>query len=184
MSYFNSAGNPGSFIPTTQVVDTSQLDGLTDISPDLKNFLYSFITAYNNSALRINSSVSGFMPLVETLTGRRFFSDPSILSSTANSNAFAPVMRMEYQTVYHITSLGAGVTNVPHGLTTFTIFSFTDTDGFANNTTTGNYYPLPFVSSGGAANIEVKANNTNIVITNSSGQTFTNCYIWLRYLKQ
>ena len=170
--------NVGSYVPTTQVWDTTQIVQ-SNLQPELKELL---VRMYQNLGFMsdvLNTKVSGKYPIAEFVISSQYFANPAYSSATG----IVPADRQVFRSTYNVGAIGAGVTNVPHGLTINNSWTFTHIYGTANNTATNNYYPLPFASAGGAANIELRVNLANIVITNNSGVVFTNVYIVLEYLK-
>lgn len=171
----------GSFIPTTYTFDIAQLYSVDVTSPQFKELLVRLYQNINNMILVLNTKESGYYALQEFVDGNIYFPNPALNSTTAQS----PIYRQEFRFVVNIGALGAGVTTVAHGLNVQSTWSFTHIYGAASNFAgAGDYYPLPFASAGGAANIELRVTNTNVVITNNSGVTFTNCYVVLHYLKE
>jgi len=92
-------------------------------------------------------------------------------------------LRNAFRLVIDLGAVGAGSTTIAHGLTIGLTWQFTRIYGVVNNTTTGNYYPIPWASAAGTTNIELRIDNTNVVITNNSGLVFTTCYVILEWLK-
>lgn len=175
---FSLPQNVGSYVPTTQVWDTSQIVQ-SNLQPELKELL---IRMYQNLGFMsdvLNTKTSGKYPTMEFVISSQYFPNPTYSSATG----VVPADRQVFRSTYNVGTIGAGVTNVPHGLTINNSWTFTHIYGTANDTVGFNYYPIPFASAGGAANIELRVTNVNIVITNNSGVAFTNVYIVLEYLK-
>jgi hypothetical protein len=179
MAYIpQSQNDTGLYIPTTTVIDS--INSSESIDPSLKQILVVLYQTINNIALALNQKESGIYDLTEFVNGQGWF-DPNP-DSGVNNRA-----RSDFRKVFYLTSLPAGVTNITHlinGATPLTAqYTFTKLYGMANNTATLDYYPIPFASAGGAANIEIRANSTQIVITNNSGVVFDVVYIIAEYLK-
>ncbi len=175
MSYIpNQQADTGLYIATTNVWDVSAIYDLDVSSPEFKELFVRLYQNINNIALSLNMKDSGYFVEQEFVTGAAYF------NPLTNDDQ---QLRSVYRRTYNIGPLGAGVTNTPHLLLIQPTWSFTRIYGAASNTTTNNYYPLPFASAGGATNIELRVNGTNIVITNNSGVTFLTCYVVLEYLK-
>jgi len=179
MAYIPDQKNDtGLYIPTTTVIDT--INSADDLGPGLKQILVVLYQTVNNIALALNKKDSGIYDLTEFVNGQGWF-DPNPNKGVNDQP------RSDFRKVFYLTSLPAGVTNITHlinGTTPLTAqYTFTKLIGMANNTSTFNYYPIPFASAGGAANIEIRANSTQIVITNNSGVVFNNVYIVAEYLK-
>lgn len=167
--------NTGLFIPTTSVFEIQQLEKLDPNSPDFKQLLVRLYQTVNSIALSLNAKDSGYYLTEEFVTGSLYFNPTS-----SNQLDLRPVFRK----VIDVGALGAGVTPTLHGLTIGTTWSFTKIYGVASDTGTNDYYPLPWASAGGATNIELRVDATDVVITNNSGVTFSVCYVVLEYLKQ
>lgn len=166
--------NVGFFIPTTSIFEIQNIASVDIFSPDFKDLIVQLYQNINNIANAVNAKDTGLYNLQEFVTGSTYF----------NPNSPNPLdARSVFRSTYNIGALNAGVTNAPHGLTIGTTWQFVRIYGCASNTATNNYYPLPFASAGGANNIELRANATNIVITNNSGVVFTSATVVLEYLK-
>jgi hypothetical protein len=175
MTYIpNQLSNTGLFIPTTYIFDLTQVAQVDIKSQEFKDLLVRLYQTVNSVALSLNIKDTGLYPLEEFVTGSRYFNptspDPERL-------------RIVFRRTFNTGAIGAGVTNVAHGLTIAATWTFTRIYGSASDNVGPNYYPLPFASAGGAANIEVYVDGTNIVITNNSGVAFTSGYVVLEYLK-
>jgi hypothetical protein len=157
MAYTNLP--PGQLLQTTQTFDTG----------DQKELLVRLYQAINNISMAVNSKESGQYYLTEILDSALYFNETS-----TNQDQLRPV----YRKVINIGALGAGNTTIAHGLTIGATWSFTHIYGAASNATTGNYYPVP------GETLFVKLNNTNVIISNGTGLTFTKCMVVLEYLKQ
>jgi len=173
----------GSFVPTTDIFDVSSIQNSDVNSQEFKEMLTRlFVQLYektNNTANVLNNKDTGFHLLEEFNTGSQLF------STTNNPLTRRPIYRL----TVHTGALGAGVTTVAHGLTIGSTWSFVSIYGAASlynaNPALSRYYPVPFadVAGGGANNIELYADGTNVVINNNSGVVFTQSYIVLRYVK-
>lgn len=180
----NFQNNVGLYIATTDVWEISRLQDIDVNSEEFKLLLVRLYQNVNNIAIALNLKDSALYPLTQFVNGQQFFStDPNNPNNT----------RSAFRIVIDVGPLGAGVTTVPHGLPIQTslvdlsTWTFTRIYGAATrpdlNQALGDYYPLPFASAGGANNIELKANNTNVVITNNSGVNFDRCYVVLEWVK-
>jgi hypothetical protein len=165
--------NTGSFVPTTSLFDVSRLYEIEVSSPEFKELLVRLYQAVNNISLVLNTKDSAFYLTQEFANSQQFFNP-----TTNNQLETRPVFR----SVYNIGALGAGATNTNHNLSVTAAWKFTRIYGVASNTSTNNYYPLPFAQAVGN-NIELRVNATQILINNASGVTFTDCYVVLEYLK-
>lgn len=166
--------NTGLYVPTTNVWETQVLQQTDVNSQEFKRLLVRLYENINRITIALNQKDSALYDLTEFVDGQLFF---PLVGNSINDR------RSNFRKVFNIGALGPGVTSIAHGLTITTPWSFTRIYGVANNTTTGNYYPLPWVSAAGATNIELRLDNTNIVITNNSGVAFTVTYVIVEYLK-
>lgn len=169
--------NVGLYIPTTDVYEINQILDANINLEELKLLMVRLYQNLNVIALATNLKDSAMYVENQFVNGQVFF------SNTANPDDLRNVFRL----VVDIGALAAGANTVAHGLTVQSTWQFTRIYGTATNyvagAATGDYYPLPWASAGGAANIELKVNNQNVVITNNSGVTFAKCYVILEWLK-
>ena len=175
MAYIpDQQSSTGQFIPTTSVFDVSRLYEVEIGSPEFIELIVRLYQQVNNLSISTNNKVSGYYLQEEFITSANYF-------NTASSDQLD--LRPEFRKTFNIGALPAGVTNFPHNLAITNTWQFTQIYGAASDNIGFNYYPLPFASAGGAANIELRVNAANIVITNNSGINFTSCIVTLAYLK-
>jgi hypothetical protein len=173
MAFIIDQQNQGSFIPTTGIFEVGRLFEVDVDSPEFKELLARLYQAVNNIANVLNIKDTGYYLESEFTTGALYFNPAS-----DDPNKLRPVFRK----VIDMGALAAGVTTVAHGLTIGTTWKFVHIYGAASGTP--NYYPLPFVSAGGATNIEVRVDLTNVIVTNNSGVVFTSSTVVLEYVKE
>lgn len=175
MPYINNPeGNIGSYVPTTNIWDTSQIYDVEVTSPEFKELLVRLYQNINNIAVVLNTKDTAFYINNEFNFGSQFFNlvDPSPL-------ALRPGFRITVPTG----ALGAGLTTVAHNLVVTNTWHWVYIGGAATDTVNLLGYPITY---GGAAgnNISVNVDATNIYINNQSGiTTFTDSMIILEYLK-
>jgi len=169
----NQAANTGSFVPTTQVWDVGEIYQLKNIDDDFRELLVRLYQNLGNMSTSLNGKISGFYPLQEFLTSALYF-------NPASSDPLK--QRNEFLTTVNIGALAAGATTVAHGITIDTNWKLVQIYGAATKTS-GTYYPLPYASAGGANNISLSMNATNILITNNSGVTFDSSIVVIKYVK-
>lgn len=173
----NQLENVGLYLPTTDVYEINQILNADINLDELKLLMVRLYQNLNAIALAVNLKDSALYVENQFVNNQMFF------SNTTNPDDLRNVFRL----VVDMGAIGAGVTTVAHGLTVQSTWQFTRIYGTATNyvagAATGDYYPLPWASAGGAANIELKVNNQNVVITNNSGVTFAKCYVILEWLK-
>jgi hypothetical protein len=162
----NQQINTGFFVPTTNIWESDA---------DPKELVVRLYQNLNNIALALNAKETGFYLNQEFVTSAVYFG--------LNSSSSDLDLRPEYRLVVDTGDLGAGVKNVPHGLTMDANWQFVKILGAASNSATFVYYPLPYASPAGVNNISVSVTATNVVVTNMSGVTFDKSYVILQYLK-
>jgi len=170
----------GAFIATTSVWDVQQIYTTDITTPEFKELLVRLYQNINNIAIVLNLKDTGMYPITEYVNGQLFFPNPA--NSSATTGAANPIQRQVLRKVINFGALGAGATSVNHNIIINAAYTFTRIYGVASDTTTNNYYPLPFASAGGANNIELRVSATQVIITNNSGIAFNFCYVILEYL--
>jgi hypothetical protein len=185
----NNASNPqnsGSFVPTTNVWDVSEIYSIEKIDPKLQELLVRLYQNLNLMSLTLNTKESGFYVLNQFVDGNVWFPNPTLNSNSSTT----PALRQEYiKVIYYTTPLPnagstAGTVPIPHGITITAATTFTQIYATANDTTGNNYIPIPYASPTLANNIEIKVDATNVtIITGSNRTNFTQTYIVLRYLQ-
>lgn len=173
--------NDGSFIPTTQVWDVSEIYSTEVTSPAFKELLVRLYQNLNGMALSVNGRDAGMYDKTEFVNGQTFF--PAAGTSSATSSA--PNQRQVYRKVVDFGALpNAAAKTVAHGLTVTNGYTFTRIYGTASNTAGLLYIPIPYASSVLLNNIELSVSNVNVTITTGIDRTaFTICYVVLEYLK-
>lgn len=169
--------NTGQFIPTTSVFDVGRLYQVDVDSQEFKELLVRLYQQVNNIALSSNNKKSGYYILEEFITSAIYFNPTSVPANDPLQ------LRPEFRKTFNIGPLAAGVTTVAHNLAITNTWQFTHIYGAASDNIGFNYYPIPYASPGGAANIAIRVDATNIIITNNSGVNFTSCIVTLEYLK-
>ena len=175
MAYPDQLQNTGSFVPTTFILDVAQLQEVDVKSPEFKELLVRLYQNLNLMVISLNTRDAAFYLTQEFVNGQLFF------GTVSNSQ---DDLRPDFRTVVNTGALGPGVTTVAHNIPITNTYNFTRIYGEATDNIGFNYYPLPWASAAGVTNIELKVNNTNVVITNNSGVAFTESKVILEYLKQ
>jgi hypothetical protein len=174
MPYPDQQQNTGLYVPTTSVWDMGLISDIDTNSAEFKDLLVRLYQNINNIVLSLNLKRSGYYMNEEFVTGEQFF----------NPVDNSPLMTVgSFDKTFYAVAIGAGVTNIPHGLTVGTTWEWIRIYGALTDNIGFNGYPLPFASVSGTANIEVRVDSTNIIITNSSGVTFTSVRVIIDYLK-
>lgn len=177
------AGSFGSFTPSTQVWDTTEIQN-SNLSPEMKEL---FIRLYQNLSLMssvVETADKGFYSTQEFLSGQNWFPDPAYYAGTALHQT---QNRQPFRKVINMGALkNAGTTSQLHGITVTNTLRWTRIDGVA--TAPGTADPalsgirLPYVSTTGSI-VELNVTSTTVnVITNDDKTAFTTCYVVLEYL--
>jgi hypothetical protein len=173
----------GSFVPTTNIWDTSSIADIDVNSAQFKELLVRLYQNVNNIAIVLNSKDTGLYtnqnPFVN---GQTWFPDPALSSQTPEQ----PVQRQVARLVINFGALpNTGTKSVAHGLSPLGNWSFTRIYGCASDQSGLNYIPLPYASSTAANNIELYVDGTNVnVKTGSNRSSFTVTYIILEFIQQ
>lgn len=174
----------GSFIPTTQVWDVSELYSTEVTSPKFKELLIRLYQQVGNIAMAINGKDAGIYDTSEFVCGQTFFPNPNPIAGQPNKE------RQVYRKVINFGTLpaaGATVT-VAHGIDVHAGFTLTRLYGAATDPIALEFIPLPYVS--GAApttSVGLYMTATNIIARSSPPKAwdmFTKSYIIIEYLKQ
>jgi hypothetical protein len=171
----------GSFVPTTQIWDVTEIYRTEVTSPAFKELLVRLYQNLNGMAISVNGRDAGMYDKTEFVNGQTFF--PSAGTSSATSSA--PNQRQVYRKVIDFGALpNAAAKTVAHGLTITTGYTFTRIYGTASNPAGSLYIPIPYASPVLLNNIELSVSNVNVTITTGIDRTaFTTCYVVLEYLK-
>ena len=173
--------NVGSFVPTSFSWEIGEIQQL-DIDPQLKSLIVRLYQNLNLMALVLNTKDSALYTEQEFLNGQRFFPNPSLTSSTAQT----PTQRQVFRKVINFGTLpNTATTSVAHGITIDANTSITRLYGAATDPST-SFIPLPFASPTALAdNILLSMDATNINITTGSNRTgYTTCYVVIELIKQ
>lgn len=174
----------GSFVPTTNIFDTSFIYSVNVNSKDFKELLVITRNTLSEIATVLNTKTTGMHPLEEFITGNTYFPDPTLNSTTP----VAPTQRPSVITTVNFGALPNTATkSVPHGIIfptgTNTFRSISITAG-ATDLTGKIYIELGYSSPVLANNIEINYDAVNINITTGSDRTnFTECIVVLEYIK-
>ena len=171
----------GSFVPTTNVWDISELYSVEVTSPRFKELLVRLYQKINLMAIVLNTKDSGYYDQSEFVNGQIWFSDPA-LDSTSQ---LTPSVRQVFRTVVNFGALpNAGTKSVAHNIPITDAVTFTRIYGVASDTSAHSYIPLPYASTI-VDHIELYVDGTNVnVVTLSNRTNYTVCYIVVEYLKQ
>lgn len=167
----------GYFIPSSNIWDVSQLYDTNVNDPAFKELLVRLYQNVNNISQLLNIKDTGVYVTSDIVNGQTFFPNP-----TSDPNAGSTLTnRQVHRLVINVGAIGAGTTSVAHGLTIAPTWTFTRIYGaasfYSSTPTSSRYYPLPTTS------LTLYADGTNVNITNSTGISFTSCYVILEYLQ-
>jgi len=171
----------GAYIPTTTVMDVSEIYSTEVTSPEFKELLVRLYQNFNNLALAMNVKDTAIYDTEEFVSGRTFFPDPA-LDSTSTT---APAQRQTYRKVISFGALpNAATKTVAHGITIDANTTFTRIYGTSSDPAGLIYVPLPYSSTTLNENINLFVDNTNVSITAGINATaFTITYVVLEYMK-
>jgi hypothetical protein len=180
-SSYNYQANPGMFVPTTNVWDTSQLYSVNVNSEDFKELLVRLYQNINNIALALNLKDTGYYSIEEFLNSQLYFPNPNEVQNPLSN----PLYRQVFRTVVNFGILpNAGTTSIPHNININNNYSFTRIYATATNTGATSFIPLPYASSTLNQNITLNADTLNVNITTAIDySSYTLCYVVLEYIK-
>lgn len=169
MAFLNqTTNNQGMFVPEAVIYDTRNILSIDVSSDEFKQLLVRLYQSINNISINLNKKEIALYPLEEINTGVLYYREvPTQFEG----------LRTVYRTTYQTGALGAGVTNIAHGLTITNQWEFTKIQGVANDPVGFRYYPIPMTL------LTVSLTATNIVITNGTGINFNTGSIVLEYVK-
>ena len=173
--------NVGSFVPTTQVWDVSEIYNTDVASPAFKELLVRLYQNLNLMALALNTKDTGIYPTSEFINSQVWFPDPTLTSASSTT----PTFRQVFRKVINFGALPNTATKtVAHNLTMTATTTLTRLYGAATDPVNLRYIPLPYASPVLANNIELSCDNTNVSVTTGSNRTaFSVCYIVIEYIK-
>lgn len=170
---FLSFKDTGSYVPTTNIWDTNEIYAIKDITPEFRDLLTKLYRNLNLMSIVLNNKISGYYVSEEFNTSALYFNPAS-----TDPNQ----LRNEFSITIDTGALGAGATTVAHGITIDANWKLTQIYGAATDANTA-FYPMPYASAGGANNISLSMNTTNILITNNSGVAFDSSIVVIKYVK-
>lgn len=171
----------GSFIPTTNIWDPTEIYSTEVTSPAFKELLVRMYQNLNLMAISLNLKDTGFYVPQEFVTGQ-LFPPSSTSSSTTNSS---PQYRQSFRKLISFGALpNTNTKTVAHGITIDANTIFTRIYGAASDKTSKYYLPLPYSSPTLVNNIELYVDDTNVtIITGADMSAYTDTYVIVEYLK-
>ena len=188
MASFQEGFGSGQFLPTTEIIETSQLREGKISDDQMREILIRIVQAFNDSNTAVNNKDIGFYLTQEIISGQNYFSNPSFDSSTPQQ----PEPRQVFRKVINFGALpdNSVVPNqksVAHGITVDDSTTFTRIYATASDTTNHKYISIPYqnVSSDLNGNLEIYVDDTFVYITGDGidWSVFDTCYVVLEYLK-
>ena len=186
MAYSSS----GTFIPTTQVWDVTELKDVDVTKPEFKELLVRMYQNLNQMSITINNKESSYYDTSETVKGQSFFSNPNLNSTTSTT----PESRQVHNKTINFGVLPNNATrsyahgiNITYGYTFTRIYGCSTRPGgpVGGAAQVFSAIPLPYVDPGTPANgilLSVDAVNVNITTT-ANYSAYTTTYIVLEYIK-
>jgi len=170
-----------SSIPTTAVLDVSDVYSTDVTSPEFKELIVRLYQNFNMMLLAINDKDTGIYDTDEFITGQSYFSNPGLNSSTSS----IATEREVYRKVINFGTLpNTATTSVSHGITIDVNVTFTRIYGASSNSLGTSFIPLPNSSTTLNKNVELIVTNTNVsVITGIDMSAYTRTYIVLEYIR-
>ena len=171
----------GSFVPTTQIWDVSDIYSTDVKSPEFKELIVRMYQQINTIALVLNTKDTGYYPLFEMVNSQLWFPNTTESSGTTPQSEYRQVIRK----VLNAGTLPNNATaTIAHGITMTTQSRMTRLYGVATDPVNLTYIPLPFAHPTAANNISLSADGTNVYITTGSNRTtYTVCYVVIEYIK-
>jgi len=171
----------GSYVPTTNIWDPSELYSTEVTSPEFKELMVRMYQNLNVISMNLNLKDTGYYVTEEFVCGQQFFPKPGLSSLTP----IDPTFRQVFRKVINFGALpNTGTTNVAHGINNDVNTIFTRIYGAANDPAGLSFLPLPYASPTDANNIELSVGTTNVTITTGSNRAaYTVTYVILEWLK-
>lgn len=156
------------YVPNTFIWETGTIDKIDPNTPQFKELLVRLYQNLNLMCFSLNLKDTGYYILEPVQSSQQWF--------TPNDNS---KFRFGIRKTIDLGALGAGVTNVAHGLNipVPNTWKFTQIVGAASDTLGNNYYPIP------TANLTAYVDAVNVVINNTTGVNFNYAYIVLNWLE-
>lgn len=175
---YNQGTLYGSYVPTTNVWDVSELADLDITSPAFKELLIRLYQNLNRMSDALNTKDSAWYDTTQFITGHQFFPNPAAVPGTAFANTPRPVTRM----VVNFGALpNAGTKSVAHGITVNSGTTWTRIYGAATDPVGLKGIPLPFYAVANGVQLDIDATNVNVTTT-SNLSAYTTTIIVLEYM--
>jgi hypothetical protein len=174
----NITQTTGSFVPTTNIWDISEIQSVEVDSPDFRDLLVRLYQNINNIAVVLNTKDSGLYYLQPFINGQVFFPDPTIATTSEK-----PTDRNPLRLVINFGTLPVATTiSIPHQIPVNSATIFTKIYATATNPNT-SFIPIPYVDPSGVNPVGLNVDPVNVNITTISDMSaYTICYVVLEYL--
>ena len=170
----------GSYIPTTQSWDVSEIYSTDVNSQQFKELIVRLYQNMNTSAVATNGKDTGMYDTQEFVNGQTYFAS----ATTSSASTSQPTRRQVFRKVVNFGALpNSALKQVAHTITVTPTVTFTRIYGTASKPST-SFIPIPYSSAVANDNIELSIDATNVNITTSKDMSaWTTCYVVLEYLK-
>jgi len=171
--------NTGSFVPTTNSFDISEIYNIDVTSKEFKELLIRLYQYLNNMSISMNTRDAGFYTEEEFVNGQVFPPTATIPGNSPSST------RQAFRKLVQFGALPNTATkNVAHGITVNNNLTFTRIYGAATDKVAHTYIPLPYASPTLNENVSLSADGTNIIITTGIDRTaYTDTWVIVEFLK-
>ena len=165
--------NTGSFVPTTTILDVSRIQEVDVNSPEFQELLVRLYQTVNILSVVLNNKDSAYYITQEFVNSQLFF-------NPASQNLLD--LRPDFRTVVDMGPIANTATaTVAHGIAFTSTYTATRIYAAGTDSVGLNYFAIPYYNAGNYISIDV--NDTNVVITNNSGTSLTDCIAVIEYLK-
>lgn len=161
--------DPGSYLPTSEILDPALLDKIDINSAEFRNFLNILTRAVNDINLQVNTKDAAYYSLTEFVNGQMFFPNQSSPTSP---------LRNVFRKIINFGDLPNNTTkSVAHDIPVNAFYTFTRMYGCSS---------IPGTSFTAIPNQDIKltADAVNVTVTTTSAYVgYTTTYIVLEYIK-
>jgi hypothetical protein len=177
----NYGGYVGAFVPTTNIWDVSELEGMDVTQPEFKELLVRLYQNMNRISQVLNLKETGYYYQQEFVTGQKFFPNPAIPPTSPASQ----IARQGFRVTVNFGALPNATTkSIPHGIPWNSMTTATCYYGASTNTSTLEGVPLPYASlSGDTIEVWIDSVNVNVATNSATWVDYTITYITIEYLK-
>ena len=164
------------FLPTTQIWDSTNISSLHGSPNELKQLIIKLYENINIISEVLNKKDTGIYDVNEYICGQTYF------PTAARANQFRAVYRKVIDWDKALPN-AAGSATVAHGITLNNTCTFTRIYGVASDLAGTTFMPLPYASPVLADNIELWVDNANVNIkVGKDRSSYTVSYIVVEYI--